>query len=118
MRAALMYLIVVFFGAVVAVVGAIGHRSIPWLGIAMCLALVLVGAVFSRAWLGWGGIAAFAAPWTLLTFVFSQPGPGDSTLIVADSLGYTWLLGGTALIVVTCFIPSSVLGGAARVEAT
>lgn len=115
MRNALRYLVVVALGAVVAIVGAVGYRSAPWWGVALSLALVLAAALFARAWLGWGGLAAWAAPWFILTYVFAQTGPGGSTLIVADGLGYAWLVGATVAVIVAAVIPPSLVGSGQRV---
>jgi len=115
MRSALKYLVVVALGAAVAIVGAVGYRSAPWWGVSLSLLLVLASVLFSRAWLGWSGLIAWAVPWMILTYVFAQSGPGGSTLIVADSLGYAWLIGATVVVVLVAVIPPSLVGGGRRV---
>lgn len=115
MRSVLKYLVVVALGAAVAIVGAVGYRSAPWWGVALSIALVLVAALFSRAWLGWGGLVAWVTPWMILTFLFAQTGPGGDTLIAADALGYAWLIGATVMVLVVALIPPSLVGSARRV---
>ena len=118
MRTALRYLLVVVLGASVAIVGAVGYRSAPWFGVIISLVLVLVSALFARAFLGWGGLVAFAAPWVVLTFTFAQEGPGGGALIVADALGYAWLIGATVIVVLVSVLPPSLVGGGRRVART
>ncbi|MGC4174587.1 hypothetical protein [Demequina sp.] len=110
MRRAIEIVVSAILGAVVAVVGAIAHRSIPPLGVILSIALVLAAMIFVRTWGGWIGVLAFAVPFVILTIVFSRPGPGGSLLVAGDGLGYSWLWGGSAAVIVACLLPPRLLG--------
>ena len=103
-------------GAVVAIVGAVAHRSIPPIAVILCCVLVLLATVFVRAWAGWTAVLSFAVPFVVLTYVFTLHGPGGDLLIAGDALGYSWLYGGAGAVVLACVMPPSWIGRAHRVE--
>lgn len=105
------YLILALGGAIVATVGSVAYRSIPPFGVILACVMVLFTAVFARTWLSWTGLGLFAAVWMSLTFVWTLEGPGGSVLIAADTLGYAWLAGGVAAIIVAAVLPRKMLVG-------
>lgn len=109
-RRLLAVLLALALGTIDALVGAAAYRDVPWVGVALCIALVLVSMLFVRSWAGWSGVIAFAVPWAALTFVFTRQGPGGSLLIPADTLAYAWIYGGTAAIVLVSLLPPSLVG--------
>lgn len=115
MRRVLELFVAVVLGAVVATIGAVAYRSYPPIGVTLCILLVLAAAVFIRAWSAWSGLIAFAVPFVVLTYVFTRQGPGGSLLIAADNLGYAWLYGGAAAVVVASLVPARLIGGGKRV---
>lgn len=109
-RRLLPLLLAVALGVIVAIVGAAAYRDVPWIGVSLCIALVLFSMLFVRSWSSWSGVIAFAVPWAVLTFLFTRQGPGGSLLIPQDSLGYAWIYGGTIAIVLVCVLPPSLIG--------
>lgn len=103
-------LLAVALGIIVAIVGAAAYRDWPWVGLSLCVALVLFSMLFVRSWISWPGVIAFSMPWAALTFVFTRQGPGGSLLIPDDTLGLAWIYGGTAAIVLVCLLPPSLIG--------
>jgi len=92
-------------GAIVAVVGTGAHRAFaPW-GLVGAIAFVVAAGVFARAWQAWWGFGVYACAWGVMTMVLAQMGPNGSVLIAGDGLGYGWLGGATAAIVVVAFAP-------------
>jgi hypothetical protein len=88
------------------------HRSVsPW-GLALCLLLVLAGAVTARAWGGLVPLVAYAVGWCALVTLLSLKGPGGDVLIpagggrISDLLGQVWVLGPWLPIGVTAFLPA------------
>lgn len=116
MRRALEIFVSAVLGVIVAIVGGIGHRSIPPLGVALSVALVLVSAIFVRTWGGWSAVIAFVVPLVALSFLFTRVGPGGSLLIAGDGLGYGWLYGASGAIVLACLVPAQMLGGGRHVS--
>jgi len=110
MRRAIEIVVSAILGAIVAIVGAIAHRSYPPFGIILSVLLVLMAVIFVRTWGGWAAVIAFAIPFAALSFVFARPGPGGSLLIAGDSLGYAWLYAGAAAFVIACVVPPRLLG--------
>ncbi|WNM28016.1 DUF6113 family protein [Demequina capsici] len=98
-------------GAAIATVGALSHRAFPYIGVALVILVTFTGAVFSRAWKDWGGLALYSSGWAVTVFLLAQRGPGGSVLIVEDALGLVFLLGSTAMIVLVALIPSFLLKG-------
>ncbi len=87
-----------------------GVASRMVLGVIVCLVLVGTASVFSRAWLGFTGLAIFGTAWAVLTVVLAQEGPGGSLLIPADAVSLTWVYGGAFVIGAAALIPRRVLG--------
>ena len=115
MRRALEILVAVVLGAIVAAVGGVAYRGYPPVGVSLSIALVLFAATFVRAWSSWAGVIAFAVPFVALTYLFTREGPGGSLLIPADGLGYAWLYGSAAALIVACLMPARLIGGGKRV---
>jgi hypothetical protein len=116
MRTALVIVVSAVLGAIVALVGGVAHRGIPPFGVILSVLLVLVATVFVRTWARWLGVLAFVIPYLAITFIFTQEGPNGSLLIAADGLGYGWLYGGAAAIVVASVLPVRLLGGGRPAE--
>ncbi len=116
MRRLLEIVVSAVLGAVVAIVGAVAHRTWRPTALILCVLLVLLSVVFVRTWAGWLGVLALAVPFVALTYVFSLQGPGGDLLIAGDALGYSWLFGGSGAVVLACLIPPSWIGGGRRVE--
>lgn len=94
-------------GALIALVGTVLHRSVPPLGMVLCLAAVLSSTVVVRAWAGLPPVIGYAAGWLAVVQAMSLTGPGGDVLVPAgDWLGYVWGLGGMVVIGVACFLPS------------
>jgi uncharacterized membrane protein len=115
MRRAFEIVLSALLGVIVASVGAVAHRGYPPFGVILSVLLVLLAAIFARTWASWLGVVCFAVPYVALTFMFTQEGPGGSVLIAADALGYGWIYGGAAAVVVASLVPVRLLGGARSV---
>lgn len=111
MKHALAYVVVVVAGLATAGVGAVAHRAFPPVGLIAAVVMVLFAAAFSRAWLTWSGLAAFASGWGVATFVLALEGSGGSVLIAQDALGLGWLIGCAIAIVAAAAIPSRMIVG-------
>jgi Family of unknown function (DUF6113) len=93
-------------GVLIGVVGTVLHRSLPPLGMVLCLAVVLSSTVVVRAWAGLLPVIGYAVGWLVAVQTMSLAGPGGDVLVPAgDWLGYVWGLGGMVLIGVACFLP-------------
>ena len=107
-RSALAFAGLTFVGFLTGVVGAAGHRYHPYWGAALVIALVLASATFARASRSWLGLVVYASSWFLTVFLlYAVRGPGDSVVILDDTLGRTLFLGGAAAIVAVAFLPPS-----------
>ena len=115
MRRALEIIVAVALGVIVSAVGSVAYRGYPPVGVSLSIALVLFATIFVRAWSAWTGVIAFAVPFVALTFLFTREGPGGSLLIPADSLGYVWLYGSAAAVVLASLVPARLIGGGKRV---
>lgn len=93
-------------GIVVGVVGTGGHRYEPYWGSVLVLSLVLAAGTYARAWRSWKGLLIFSQVWiaTVLLLYFFR-GPGESIVILGDSLGKVWMFGGAIAAVAPAFIP-------------
>ena len=111
MKDSLGYVILAVAGLLVATVGSVAYRSIPPFGVALCVAMVLMGAVFARTWLSWSGLGIYALLCVGAVFLWTLEGPGGSVLIAADGLGYGWLAGAAGAIVVAALLPRKLLVG-------
>jgi len=114
-RSALAYVVLALAGLVTALVGATAHRALPPIGAVLCIVLMIAATVFARSWKDWLGVSIFAGFWAVMTYVLALEGPGGSVLIATDGLGYSWLIGGAAAIVVVCMVPRTLLFGRADV---
>ncbi len=93
-------------GLFVAIVGTAAHRYEPYWGIVLAILLVLVSALFARAWRGWMGLSIFSSAWTaLLLFLTYVDGPGGNIVVLEDGLGFAWYLGGAAAVIAIAFVP-------------
>lgn len=111
MKRALGFLVLLAGGIITASVGAVAYRSMPPWGLVGCILMVLCAVAFARTWLGWAGLATFSITWMVATFIWALDGPGGSVLIVADSLGVTWLVGAALALVAMSVVPRRWLVG-------
>ena len=92
-------------GVVVGIVGTVAHRWLsPW-GLVLAVAAVLSAAVFARAVRGGIGLGAYAGGLIALIQLANSLLPGQDVLIVADALGYSWLVLPVVAIAVAAFLP-------------
>jgi hypothetical protein len=105
-RMILPYGALTLLGLIVAVVGTGGHRYEPYWGSALVLCLVLAAGTYARAWRSWTGLLVFAQAWiaSVLLLYFLR-GPGESIVILGDTLGKVWMYGGSIAVVAPAFIP-------------
>ena len=92
-------------GATLALVGTFAHQSLPPLGIAIALATIGVYIVGLRAW---GGVRTPAAAGSVGLAVVIGPlasVTGGSVLIPANTVGYAWLIGITAIVFIALAWP-------------
>ena len=94
-------------GLVVGAVGTVMHRwHEPW-GVVMCLALVVMAAVTSRAWGGWPTWIAYCGGVFFAVQAMSQTGPGGDVLIPSGELvGWVWVIGSIGLALLTGLLPA------------
>lgn len=86
-------------GAVIGVIGTGLHRwERPW-GLVLAIALVALGGVVARAWVGGAGVLAVGLGVVTATAVLAAPGPGGDVIVAADGYGYGWYAGGLAVVV-------------------
>ncbi len=91
-----------------AIVSAAAHRFHPYWGSALVIAFILASAIFSRAARSWLGLGVYATVWFATVFLlFAIRGPGDSIVILDDTLGRVLVIGGSVAIVAAAFLPSS-----------
>lgn len=93
-------------GVLVGVVGTVQHRwHEPW-GVVLCLVLVVVGSVTSRAWGGWPAWVTYAGGVFFAVQALSQTGPGGDVLVPSgEAVGWVWVLGSIGLALVTGALP-------------
>jgi hypothetical protein len=107
-RSTLAFAGLTFVGFLTGLVGAVEHRFHPYWGSILVITVVLASATFARASRSWLGLVVYASAWFLTVFVlFAVPGPGDSVVILDDSLGRTLFVGGALAIVAVAFLPSA-----------
>lgn len=99
------YVLAVALGVFVAVVGTSVHRSYLPVALLCAIAAVFAGAVMVRAWIGFGGIAAFGGGWFAVTQILALKGPGGDILMPAQWPTIVWMIAGSLMIVVACFTP-------------
>lgn len=105
------HLVIALLGLITALVGAGSHRALGWVGLALCLAMMVAATLFSRAWRGFLGLGVLGAAWTVMTLVLAMEGPGASLLIAPDVRGLAWVYGGAATFVIAAVLPRRVLVG-------
>lgn len=93
-------------GVLAGVLGTVMHRAVrPW-GLVLCLLLVLVVVLTSRAWAGWFGYVASAGGTFVAVQVLSGSGPGGDVLVPAtDPWGWAWALGAVLMVTAVAFVP-------------
>lgn len=101
----------VLLGAVVATVGVGAHRSLGYAGAIIGILIVLLVAVFAKAWQGWSGFIAYAFVWGAMAMIYASTGPGGSILVAADARGRLWLYGGVLAIAVVAAVPRYAIVG-------
>ncbi|ROS23075.1 hypothetical protein [Cellulomonas sp. PhB150] len=99
-------------GLVLGAFGTVMHRSIPPWGVVLALALVLAVGVLVRAWSGLLALLGLAIGVLVSVQVLSQTGPGGDVLVPAAGpgvqwagLGWVWVLGSIAVLVVAGVLP-------------
>lgn len=105
------YAVIAVLGVIAALVGGGAHRSYGWIGLVLCLALMVMASVFARAYRGFAGLGLFAGAWMLMTVPLASEGPGGSALIAVDALGLGWVIGGAVVVVIAAFLPRSLIVG-------
>lgn len=93
-------------GLLAGTLGTVMHRALrPW-GLLLCLALVLVVVVLSRAWAGWFGYVAGTGGTLIAVQVLAGGGPGGDVLVPAGDLwGWAWALGALAAVALAALVP-------------
>lgn len=99
-------------GLLLGAFGTVMHRSIPPWGVVLALALVLTVGVLVRAWSGLLALLGLAIGVLVSVQVLSQTGPGGDVLVPASGpgvqwagLGWVWVLGSIAVLVVAGVLP-------------
>lgn len=99
-------------GLVLGAFGTVMHRSIPPWGAVLALALVLSVGILVRAWAGLLALLGLALGVLVGVQVLSQTGPGGDVLVPASGqgvawawLGWLWVLGSVAVLVVAAVLP-------------
>lgn len=98
-------------GVIVGAFGTVMHRSIPPWGLVLALALVLSTGVLVRAWGGLLVLLGLAIGVFVSVQVLAQTGPGGDVLIPSGDrvgwvwMGWTWVLGSIAVLVVAGVLP-------------
>jgi len=105
-RIALPYGALAFLGFFVGATGTVGHRYQPYWGSVLVLGVALSAGIFARAWRSWIGLLVYSQAWvaTVLFLNFYTP-PSGSVLIIDDTLGKVWFVGGVVAVVIPAFIP-------------
>ena len=93
-------------GLVVGAVGTVMHRwQMPW-GVVLCLVLVIVAAVTSRAWAGWPTWLGYCGGVFFAVQAMAQQGPGGDVLVPSGSvIGWVWVIGSVAAALATGMLP-------------
>ncbi|MBO3096564.1 hypothetical protein [Cellulomonas dongxiuzhuiae] len=93
-------------GLLAGTLGTVMHRAVrPW-GLVVCLLLVLVIVLVSRAWVGWFGYVASAGGAILAVQVLATGGPGGDVLVTGRDLwGPAWVIGVVLVVALVAFAP-------------
>lgn len=95
-----------FLGIVVGLVGTGGHRYQPYWGSVSVLILVFAAGTFARTWRSWIGQLVFAQTWiAVVLFLYYFRDPGESVVIIDDTLGKVWFFGGSIAAIAPAFLP-------------
>ncbi|KAB1652502.1 hypothetical protein F8O01_16650 [Pseudoclavibacter chungangensis] len=103
----------VLFGALLATIGTFAHRArfdvaghAVWFGVVLALLCTVMLTVGVRMYLAerWSSYG-FAIGLVLGVAWYSFLGAGHSVLVVADAVGYAWLIGSILIAVVVTFWP-------------
>jgi len=93
-------------GVLAGMLGTVMHRAVqPW-GLVLCLLLVLVVVLTSRAWIGWFGYVASAGGIFVAVQVLSSVGPGGDVLVPGTDLwGWAWAIGAVLVVAAVGLVP-------------
>lgn len=93
-------------GVMAGTLGTVMHRAMrPW-GLVLCLLLVLVVLLTTRAWAGWFGYVASTGGTFVAIQVLASGGPGGDVLVpTGDLWGWAWVAGTAAMVAVVAFVP-------------
>lgn len=92
-------------GAVVGVLGTLGHRSVPPWGLVTALVVLLAAATWVRATVGPVAVMGYAVGWVVAVQVLAAGGPGGDVLVLADTTGYVWAYGGLVVVLAGLALP-------------
>ncbi|GEK22693.1 DUF6113 family protein [Cellulomonas xylanilytica] len=93
-------------GVLIGTLGTVLHRSIPPWGLVICLTLAFVAAVTVRAWTGYVALAGYAVGLAGTVLLLTQRGPGGDVLAPdGQAIGWLWVLGSIAVLVVAALLP-------------
>jgi hypothetical protein len=103
------YLVALAAGAAAGLLGSFKYNyTYAWVPVGLLVALCLIGAVFVTSGLALrsrGAAALAAAGWVVAAMVMSMNGPGGDLVVPASGLGYSWLLAGFLVAVVSVGVP-------------
>ena len=93
-------------GVMAGTLGTAMHRALrPW-GLVVCVLLVLVVLLTTRAWAGWFGYVASTGGTFVAIQVLASGGPGGDVLVPSDDLwGWAWVLGTVVATAAVAFVP-------------
>lgn len=95
-------------GGVAGLLGSFLHPlTVGWLPVGLLVGFALTAAVVvtSGLLLGRPGAAAAAVGWLVVVLVLAAQRPEGDLVVPASGLGYTWLLGGTLLVLGCAALP-------------
>src|SRR3954469_20282285 len=112
----LRYLAALAAGAAAGLLGSFKYNyTYGWVPVGLLVGLGLIGAVFVTAGLALrsrGAAALAAAGWVVIAVVMSMTGPGGDLVVPASNLGYSWLLAGFLVALVSVVVPyAAILAG-------
>jgi hypothetical protein len=107
------YLVALAAGAAAGLLGSYKYNyTYAWVPVGLLVSLCLIGAVFVTAGLALrsrGAAALAAVGWVAAAMVMSTNGPGGDLVVPASGLGYSWLLGGFVVALVSVGLPYAVI---------